>query len=50
MRLQNQLTTTNKENEMIEQSYKIASEVFEDWEQLDEDTQDGLAHEISMQL
>lgn len=50
MRLQSHLTITGKEERIIEESYKIASERFDNWDELDEDTQDGLAHEISIEL
>lgn len=50
MRLQSHLTITDKEERTIEQSYKIASERFEDWDNMNEDTQDELAHKVSLEL
>lgn len=50
MRLQSHLTITDKEERIIEESYKIASERFDNWDNMKEDTQDELAHEVSLEL
>lgn len=50
MRLQSHLTITDKEERIIEESYKVASERFENWDNMNEDTQDELAHEVSLEL